>query len=144
LFFAVSFSTKVRHFQAARGVEQSPRYRHNVFITLASRRTGEGIMARLPKFYAVVFASGLALGLLGAQGARAFTLDKSGGTNSDGTAKYLDPDERYQPPAGSRDGTSFRFGGGTVTVERPRSFDGDFNENKDRLFSPLGRPGDAR
>ena len=99
-------------------------------------------MARITRFYIGLLAPAVALAIA-VPAAQAFTLDKAGNTNADGTAKYADPDSKYEAPA-DRNGTSFQFGGGTVTVGPQRSFDSDFNSGKQRMLTPLGRPGDDR
>jgi hypothetical protein len=104
---------------------------------------GEGIMARVSKIYFGLLVSALALAMVAAPSAHAFTLDKSSTTNSDGTAKYADPDSKFEQPA-NRGTSSFQFGGGTVTMGTRRLFDNDFNAGKERMLSPLGRPGDDR
>jgi hypothetical protein len=79
------------------------------------------------------------LALVAAPAARAFTLDKAGNTNSDGSAKYTDPDDRYGDQDKSGKGT-FSFGGGTtLTVGPQRSFNNDFDSGKERMLSPLDR-----
>ncbi len=86
-----------------------------------------------------VLAAAFGLALLAAPAAHAFTMDNQSNTNSDGTARYVDPDERF---SGSGSGqttlqqgnTTFRFGG------QQGSFDQNYNSN--RMFDPLGRPGE--
>lgn len=88
-------------------------------------------------------AAAFGLALLIAPAAHAFTIDDQSNTNSDGTARYTDPDARFSG-AGSGSGqttirqgnTTFRFGGQMGT------FDQRYDSN--RMFDPLGRPGDNR
>jgi hypothetical protein len=103
-------------------------------------------MPRLTNTYLGLFAV-LVAGLVAAASpaARAFTIDNSSNTNSDGSAKYADPDDRYQSKSASKPGTStFQFGSGTGTfsVGPQRSFDNDYSSGTDRMFTPLGRPGE--
>jgi hypothetical protein len=88
-----------------------------------------------------VLAAAFGLVLLAAPAAHAFTIDDQSNTNSDGSARYADPDERF---SGSGNGqstiqqgnTTIRFGG------QQGSFDQRYNSN--RMFDPLGRPGSER
>jgi hypothetical protein len=85
-----------------------------------------------------VLAAAFGLALLAAPVAHAFTIDGQSNNNSDGTARYVDPDARF---SGSGSGqttiqqgsTTFRFGG------QQGSFDQRYDAN--RMFDPLGRPG---
>jgi hypothetical protein len=88
-----------------------------------------------------VVAAAFGLAVLAASAAHAFTMDNQGNSNSDGTARYTDPDQRF---SGSGDGqttirqgdATFRFGG------QPQSF--DQRNNSDRVFDTLTRPGGNR
>ena len=97
----------------------------------------EGTMSRISQFHAGLLAAALALAVT-ASAAQAFTLDKAGNTNSDGSAKYADPDDKYADPGKSGPST-FQFGAGSVTVAPQRSFNSDFDAGKERMLSPLGR-----
>ena len=85
-----------------------------------------------------VLAAAFGLALSAAPAAHAFTIDDQSNTNSDGTARYTDPDEQF---SGSGSGqttlqqgnTTFRFGGQQGSVDQ--------NFNSNRIFDPLGRPG---
>jgi len=100
-------------------------------------------MKRLPiKFLA--FAVAFGLGVLAGPAAQAFTLESAGATNSDGSAKYVDPDRqssRFDSGGGQttikQGNTTFQFG----PAQQP-SFDQRYNAN--RMFDPLGRPGENR
>ena len=86
-------------------------------------------------------AAAFGLALLIAPAAHAFTIDDQSNTNSDGTARYTDPDARFSNSGNGqttiRQGnTTFRFGGQMGT------FDQRYDSN--RMFDPLGRPGDNR
>ena len=88
-----------------------------------------------------VLAAAFGLALLAAPAAHAFTIDDQSNTNSDGTARYVDPDARF---SGSGTGqttiqqgnTTLRFGGQQGT------FDQRYNPN--RMFDPNARPDSER
>lgn len=80
--------------------------------------------------------------ILAAPAAQAFTVDDKSNANSDGSAKYVDPDARFSGAANGqtviRNGNStFRFG-----PAQQRSFDD--RSAVDRMFNPNGRPNDGR
>ena len=88
-----------------------------------------------------VLAAAFGLALLAAPAAHAFTIEDQSNTNSDGTARYADPDARF---SGSGTGqttiqqgnTTLRFGGQQGT------FDQRYNPN--RMFDPNARPDSER
>ena len=88
-----------------------------------------------------VLAAAFGLALLAAPAAHAFTIDDQSNTNSDGSARYADPDARL---SGSGTGqttiqqgnTTLRFGGQQGT------FDQRYNPN--RMFDPNARPDSER
>ena len=88
-----------------------------------------------------VLAAAFGLALLAAPATHAFTIDDQSNTNSDGTARYVDPDARF---SGSGTGqttiqqgnTTLRFGGQQGT------FDQRYNPN--RMFDPNARPDNER
>jgi hypothetical protein len=88
-----------------------------------------------------VLAAAFGLALLAAPAAHAFTIDDQSNTNSDGSARYADPDARF---SGSGNGqttiqqgnTTLRFGGQQGT------FDQRYNPN--RMFDPNTRPDSER
>ena len=88
-----------------------------------------------------ILAAAFGLVMLAAPAARAFTMDDQSNTNSDGSARYTDPDQRLP---GTRDGqttiqqgnATFRFGGQTG------SFDQRYDNS--RMFQPIPRPGEDR
>lgn len=88
-----------------------------------------------------VLAAAFGLALLAAPAAHAFTIEGQSNTNSDGTARYTDPDARFSR-AGTgqttlqQGNTTLRFG------TQQGSFDQRYNPS--RMFDPLGRPGDSR
>ena len=88
-----------------------------------------------------VLAAAFGLVLLAAPAAQAFTIDDQSNTNSNGTARYADPDARFSGTGNGQStiqqgNTTIRFGG------QQGSFDQRYNSN--RMFDPLGRPGDNR
>ena len=87
-----------------------------------------------------VLAAAFGLVLLAAPAARAFTMDNQSNSNADGSARYTDPDARF---SGSGDGkTVIRQGNTTLQFGSGQSFDQKYNA--DRMFNPIGRPGDDR
>ena len=92
---------------------------------------------------AVILAAALGVGMLAAPAAQAFTIeDQSTVTNSDGTAKFVNP---------SAPVTRFGNGGQTTLQQGNATFQfgpqrplNDERYTKDRMFDPLGRPGDDR
>ena len=88
-----------------------------------------------------VLAAACGCAMLAASAAHAFTIDNQANTNSDGSARYADPDEQFSNSDNGQTtikqgNTTFRFGGQT----------GSFSDryNSSRMFDPLGRPGDNR
>jgi hypothetical protein len=87
-----------------------------------------------------IFAAAFGLGVLAAPFAHAFTIDDQSNTNSDGSAKFSDPDERFS--GGSNGGlTTYRQGNTSLQFGTQRSLS-DQRYNTDNLFNPNGRPGD--
>ncbi len=94
-----------------------------------------------------VFAAALGLTLLAAPAAHAFTFEGSenGVANSDGTrSRIADPDSRFNnngdAPGTIRQGnTTLQFG-----VRPPGSGSLDQRYDANRMFQPLGRPGEDR
>ncbi len=95
---------------------------------------------RIYRHRAAMLAATLGLSLLAAP-AQAFTFDNTTNTNSDGSAKYTDPDSRFSNGANGQ--TKYNFGSGTLQFGRQRSLT-DERYNTDRMFNPNGRPGDGR
>ena len=90
------------------------------------------------RLHTIALAAALGLALLAAPAEQAFTIDEQSNTNSDGSAKYVDPDQQISRfgsgPGIIRQGnTTFQFGN-----QRPQ----DERYNTERMFNPLGRPGD--
>ena len=81
--------------------------------------------------------------ILAASAAHAFTIDDKSNTNSDGSAKYADPDERLQGSAKSGP-TVFKQGNATFQFGPAQSRGVDDRTAVDRMFNPNGRPGDGR
>lgn len=90
------------------------------------------------QFYFAAFAAALAAALLAAPAARAFTLDNQYNTNSDGSAKYVDPDAPASRFGTANGQTTIRQGNTTLQFGRPQSFDQRFD--KDSMFNPNGKP----
>lgn len=89
---------------------------------------------------AALLAAALGLAAL-ATAARAFTFDNTTNTNSDGSAKYTDPDSKFSN--GGNGQTKYNFGNTTLQFGRQRSLN-DERYNTDRYFNPNGKPGDER
>ncbi|HEY4982406.1 MAG TPA: hypothetical protein VII24_10850 [Pseudolabrys sp.] len=87
-----------------------------------------------------VLVTAFGLALAAAPVAHAFTFDDQSNTNSDGSAKYVDPD-RQGSRFGTGGGTTLRQGNTTFQFGPQRSFDQRYNN--DRMFDPLGRPGES-
>ena len=79
--------------------------------------------------------------VLAAPAAHAFTIDDQSNTNSNGSARYSDPDERF---SGSGTGqTTIQQGNATLRFGGQQgTFDQRYNTN--RMFDPLARPDDNR
>jgi hypothetical protein len=92
-------------------------------------------------FRLAILAAGLSVAMLAAPVAHAFTYEDLNNTNSDGSAKYVDPDQQV-----SRFGTGNQNGvqqGNTgFHFSNERSFEQRYNPSN--LFDPLGRPAGER
>ena len=94
-----------------------------------------------PRGPLAIVAVAFALALLASPAAQAFTLDSSANTTAAGTARYADPDEQFS--GGNGQGTTIHNGAATLQF-------GSGNQQSDdqaavnRMFDPLGRPGDPR
>ena len=87
-----------------------------------------------------VLAAAFGLTLLAMPAAHAFTIDDQSNTNSDGTARYTDPDERF---SGSGNGqTTIQQGNDTLRFGNQPSFDQRYNPNQ--MFHPNAQSGDDR
>jgi hypothetical protein len=87
-----------------------------------------------------VLVAAFGLALLAMPAAHAFTIDDKSNTNSDGTARYTDPDERF---SGSGNGqNTLQQGNATLRFGSQPSFDQRYNPNQ--MFDPNPRPGDDR
>ena len=89
-------------------------------------------------------AAALALALLAAPAAQAFTMENQGNTNSDGSAKFSDPSDPASRFGSSGSGTTYRQGNTSFQLGpvQQTSPDARFNSDVNRMFNPLGRPGD--
>ena len=94
---------------------------------------------------AAAIAAAVAAVILAAPAAQAFTLDEQSNTTAKGAARYSDPDARFDGADSGRGqviqqgNATIRFGGSGV---EGGSFDQRYNTN--RMFDPLGRPGEGR
>ena len=86
-----------------------------------------------------VLVTAFCLALAVAPVAHAFTFDDQSNTNSDGSAKYVDPDSRFSG-SGNSGQTTIKEVNTTLQFGPQRSFDQRYNN--DRMFNPIGRPGD--
>ena len=87
-----------------------------------------------------VLAAAFGLALLAAPAAHAFTIDDQSNTNSDGSARYADPDARF---SGSGNGqTTIQQGNTTLRFGQPQSFEQRYDPN--RMFNPVDRPNSER
>ena len=98
---------------------------------------------RLSRHRLAIFAAAFGLALLAVPAAHAFTLDSNANTTPSGTPRFTDPDEQFSgtstggPTTTYRQGnTTFRFGNSNSQM--------DDRASVDRMFDPLGRPGDPR
>jgi hypothetical protein len=104
----------------------------------------EAVMKHLPsspsRHRLAVLVAAFGLALLAMPAAHAFTIDDHSNTNSDGTARYTDPDERF---SGSGNGqTTLQQGKATLRFGSQPSFDQRYSPNQ--MFEPNARPGDDR
>jgi hypothetical protein len=87
-----------------------------------------------------LLAVAFGLALLAMPAAHAFTINDQSNTNSDGTARYTGPDERF---SGSGNGqTTIQQGSATLRFGSQPSFDQRYNPNQ--MFDPNPRLGDDR
>jgi hypothetical protein len=92
---------------------------------------------------AVIAAAALGFCALAAPAAQAFTIeDQSTVTNSDGTAKFANPGAPVTR-FGNGGQTTIQQGNGTFQFGPQRPLN-DERYTKDRMFDPLGRPGEDR
>jgi hypothetical protein len=89
-----------------------------------------------------VFAAAFGLALLAAPVAHAFTIDNQSGTNSDGSARYTDPDERFSNSTSGNGQTVIKQGNTTLRFGGQQPFDQRYDTN--RMFDPLARTGSDR
>jgi hypothetical protein len=122
----------------------SPCCGHIVLAALALRKTEEAVMQHLPPFSPrhrlAVLAAAFGLAVLVAPAAHAFTIENQGATNSDGNARYTNPDARFSGPNNGQ--TVIKDGNTTLQFGQRPSFDERYNPN--RMFNPIPRPGEDR
>jgi hypothetical protein len=93
-----------------------------------------------PRHRLAMLAAAFGLALLTMPAAQAFTIDGQSNTNSDGSARYTDPDARF---SGYGPATTIQQGNATIQFGGQQgSFDQRYNPS--RMFDPNGRPGDGR
>jgi len=86
-------------------------------------------------------AAAFGLALLAAPAAHAFTIEGQSNTDSDGMARYTNPDARFSGTGTGQ--TTLQEGNTTLRFGTQQ---GSFNQRYDpsRMFDPLGRPSDSR
>lgn len=89
-----------------------------------------------------VLAAAFGLALLAAPVAHAFTIDNQSNTNSDGTARYTDPDQRFSNSTSGNGQTVIKQGNTTLQFGVQPSFNQKYDSN--RMFDPNARTGDGR
>ena len=89
-----------------------------------------------PRRRLAVLAAAFGLAVLVAPAAHAFTIDNQANTNSDGSARYTDPDSRFSNSGNGQ--TTYRQGNATFQFGTPQSFDQRYDSN--RMFNPNPRP----
>ena len=89
--------------------------------------------------FAVIAAIG-GLVAFAAPSARAFTMDTVTNTNPDGSARYVDPDEKFSDSDKSK--TTIKQGNTTFQFGGQPSFNQQYNS--DRMFDPASRLDNAR
>lgn len=97
-------------------------------------------MKQISSHYLAVSAAVVGLVLWAAPAARAFTIDNQANTNADGSARYADPEARFGTSSDGK--TTIRQGNTTFQFGQGQSFDQKYST--DRMFNPLGRPGEDR
>ncbi len=95
-------------------------------------------MKHLTHRYLATLAAAFGLVMLAAPAAHAFTMDNQSNTNSDGSARYTDPDTRFSGTSSGQTtiqqgNTRFQFGSQQGTFDQ--------RYNSDRMFDTLGGPG---
>ena len=87
-----------------------------------------------------VLAAACGLAMLAAPAAHAFTFEGQANTNSDGSARYTDPDERFSNSGNGQN--TIQQGNTTLRFGQPQSFDQRYDPN--RMFNPIDRPNSER
>jgi hypothetical protein len=129
-----------------------PPSRHIVLADLRRTPTVEAAMKqpslRPSHRLLTVFAAGFGLALVAMPTAHAFTLDGNANTNSDGTARYTDPDAQFSGSGSGSgsggQGTTIHNGNATFHFGPANQQQSDDRSSINRMFDPLGRPGDPR
>jgi len=98
-------------------------------------------MQILPRRWLTALVAACGLIALAAPAAHAFTIDNQSTNDGSGGARYADPDARFSNSGNGQ--STYHLGDTTVQFGgQPQSFDQRYNAN--RMFDPLGRPGDGR
>jgi hypothetical protein len=92
----------------------------------------------LSRLQRVALAAAFGAILLAAGAAQAFTFDNTTNTNSDGSARYTDPDERFSGTGNNNGATTIKQGNTTLQFGTRQGADRNFNT--DSMFQPNGRP----
>jgi hypothetical protein len=98
---------------------------------------------RLSRRRLAIFAAAFGLALLAVPAAHAFTLDGNANTTPSGTPRFTDPDEQFSGTSTGGPTTTYRQGNTTFRFSGSNSPTDD-RASVDRMFDPLGRPGDPR
>jgi hypothetical protein len=122
-----------------RGNGQPPPCRLIVLVIWAVNERASFAMIRLSRIYAGLFA---AVVVLAAPAAQAFTIE-NGSANSGGSAlapsPFNDPTKKVETDKNGT--TKMQFGNTSVYIGNQGSPERDFQSGMERMFAPLGRPG---
>jgi len=77
--------------------------------------------------------------MLAAPAAHAFTFEGANTVTPDGSSKLTDPDSRFDTSGGNKS----TLDNGLHFSVSPRSGAASFDSDSNRLFSPVGRPGES-
>ena len=90
-----------------------------------------------PRLCLAVLAAAL---MLAAPAAHAFTFEGANTVTPNGSSKLTDPDSRFDT---SNSGSKTTLDNGFHFSASPRSGAASFDSDANRLFSPVGRPGES-
>jgi hypothetical protein len=124
-----------------------PPCRHIVLADLPHTHPVEAAMKHLPLRLShhrlAIFAAAFGLALLAVPAAHAFTLDGNANTTPSGTPRFTDPDEQFSGTSTGGSTTTYRQGTTTFRFGNSNS-QMDDRASVNRMFDPLGGPGDPR